>query len=106
MHPDLEAIVAADEECRSRVTLADSRRERDVSAARAKRDASIETRRAAALEALKRELAAIRSEGDQRLVEIREQQKVYLESLAKNGEAKFAAAVDKYLSIVCRTEER
>ncbi len=38
MHPDLEAIVSADEECRSRVALAEQRHDRLVAAARGERD--------------------------------------------------------------------
>ena len=50
MHLDLDAIVAADEEARSRVTVAEQRHERDAAAARAARDAAITARSAAASE--------------------------------------------------------
>lgn len=106
MHPDLEAVAAADEECRSRLTLAEARREREVATARGQRDSSIEKRRTAALEALERELAAIRSDGDAKLAEIRDQQRLYLENLAKTGDEKLAIAVKTYLSIVCGSEGR
>ena len=106
MHPDLEAVIAADEECRSRVTLAESRREREIAAARAQREAAIEKRRAAAIEAVEREVAAIRSEGDARLADLREQQRLYLQSLAKAGEENFDAAVQRYLSVVRGREGR
>lgn len=106
MHPDLEAIVATDEECRSRLTLAESRRERDGIAASTTRDASIEKRRAAAANAVEQELAAIRSEGDTHLAEMRERQKQYLATLAKSAEERFAEAVELYVAIVCRPEDR
>jgi DNA anti-recombination protein RmuC len=106
MHPDLESVIAADEECRSRLTLAESRRDRDIAAARAKRDATIDRRRADAVAALERELAAIRAEGDKRLGDLGEQQKTYLAKLAAIGDERFAEAVKKYLAIVCGAEER
>jgi len=106
MHPDLEAVIAADEECRSRLTLAQSHRERDLADARARRDATIEKRRAAARDALEQELASIRAEGDSRLKATADQQRAYLASLAKAGEAQFDAAVEAYLAIVCGAEQQ
>jgi hypothetical protein len=106
MHPDLEATVAADEECRSRVRLAEEHRERDLSAARAQRDAALAKRAGAAREALDRELQAIHSEGEARFRELREKQERYLASLAEAGERKLAEAAEVYLRIVCTPEER
>ena len=106
MHPDLEAVIAADEECRSRLTLAESHRDRDLADARARRDAAIGKRRAAALEAVERELADIRADGDARLKTITDQQREYLASLAKSGDEKFDTAVQTYLAIVCGSESR
>ncbi|HUK34698.1 MAG TPA: hypothetical protein VLV86_12335 [Vicinamibacterales bacterium] len=103
MHRDLEAVVAADEECRSRLTLAESRRERDIAAARATCDAAIEQRRAAAIASLEQELAAIRAGGDARVAEVRQKQTAYLAALAKRGEDQFDLAVQRYLSIVGAT---
>lgn len=105
MHPDLAAIVAADEECRSRVTLAEERRERDLAAARAERDAVIARRAAAAREALESELKAIRADGDARLRELRDKQQGYLAALAAAGEKRFEEAVQIYLRIICMPEE-
>jgi DNA anti-recombination protein RmuC len=101
MHPDLEAIVLADEEARSRVTLAAERREEALSAARAARDQSVDARRLEAREVFERELQAIREEGDVRLAEMRRQQAQYLASLADAGARTFDHAVALYLRIVC-----
>jgi DNA anti-recombination protein RmuC len=106
MHPDLDAVVAADEECRSRLALVQSRRDRDLTAARSQRETTIEQKRAAALETLERELASIRVEGDARLTKIREQQQQYLDALSKIGDEKFDTAVQTYLAIVCGAENR
>lgn len=106
MHPELEAIVAADEECRSRVTLAEERRDRQHSAARAESDRALAKRTAAAQNALDAELAGIRAEGEARLRELQENQARYLASLAQAGERGLADAVDLYLRIVCTPEQR
>jgi hypothetical protein len=101
MHPDLDAIVSTDEEARSRVALAESRRERELTAARAARDASIDARRREAGQALDGELQAIRAEGDARLAAIQRQQEQYLAGLAEAGERKIDDAMTLYLRIVC-----
>jgi thioesterase domain-containing protein len=96
MHPDLETIIAADEEARARVSLAEERRGRELAAAGAAGDADIERRRAAAREALDRELDAIARDGEARLAALREQQQAYLLRLAAAGDARFAEAVAIY----------
>jgi hypothetical protein len=101
MHPDLELIVSADEEARARVALAEHRRERERSAARATRDATIETACKEAADALESELQAIRTVGDGRVDELQRQQAAYLKSLADAGERRFEEAVALYLRIVC-----
>jgi vacuolar-type H+-ATPase subunit H len=101
MHPDLDAIVSSDEEARARVALAENRRERDLSAARAARDAAIEARRREADESFQGELQSIRAEGDARVAEIRRQQEQYLTTLAEAGERTIDDAVALYLRIVC-----
>ena len=101
MHPDLEVIVSADEEARSRVALSDERRERELAVARAVHDASIERRRREWSDALERELQAIRGEGDARVAELQRQQAQYVASLAEAGERQFDDAVALYLRIVC-----
>lgn len=100
MHPDLEAIVSADEEARSRIALAEERREREVAGASARRDAAIEARRKEAAGALERELQAIRAEGDARLAELQRRQEQYLAALADVGERRLDDAVALYLRIV------
>ena len=101
MHPDLELIVSADEEGRSRVALADQRRERELAAARAARDAAIEARRKEASDALERELEAIRADGDARVAALESQQAQYLAGLADAGERNADQAVALYRRIVC-----
>jgi DNA anti-recombination protein RmuC len=101
MHPDLESIVSADEEARSRVTLAEERSARELASARASRDAAIATRRKEAFESLEKELDVIRAEGEARLSELRQRQSQYLAGLARIGEEKFEEAVALYLRLVC-----
>jgi hypothetical protein len=101
MHPDLEAIVAADEEARSRVSLAEQRQERAVTAARNERDASLAAREAQARSALEHELEVIRAEGDARLADLRRQQEAFRATLAHAAEQKFDDAVALFLRIVC-----
>lgn len=101
MHPDLEAIVAADEEARSRVAHAEERRDREVSAARAECDASIAARKKAASDALENELEVIRAEGESRIEALRKQQDQYLASLAAAGELRFDDGVALFLRTVC-----
>ena len=100
MHPDLEAIVSADEEARVRVTLEEERRERELSSARAARDASVAARRQEAADALERELQGIRSAGDARVDELQRQQALFLAALAEGGERRFEEGVALYLRIV------
>ena len=101
MHPDLEVIVSADEEARSRVSFAEERSSRVLTAARAERDAAIEVRRKAASDALDGELQAIRAEADARVAELQQRQEQYLASLAEAGERRFDDAVEAYLHLVC-----
>ncbi|HEX6642665.1 MAG TPA: hypothetical protein VF215_16215 [Thermoanaerobaculia bacterium] len=101
MHADLERIVSADEEARSRVALAEQRRERELTAERAARDAAIEARRREVQDALDRELQAIRSEGDAHVAELRRQHQQYLATLTAAGERRFDEAVALYRRIVC-----
>jgi hypothetical protein len=101
VHADLERIVSADEEARSRVALAEQRQERELTAERAARDAAIEARRRDVQDALDRELQAIRSEGDAHVAELRRQHQQYLATLTAAGERRFDEAVALYRRIVC-----
>ena len=101
MHPDLMAVVSADEEARSRIALEEERRERELADARVQRDAAIERRRQDANDALERELQAIRADGDARVAALQRQQSQYASGLARAGEQKFDEAVKLYLRIVC-----
>ncbi len=105
MQPDLEAIVSADEEARSRVALAEERRERDVLAARTARDAAIAAELKEASDALDREIQVIRADGDARTGELKKQQEQYLASLAASGERKFDDAVALVLRMVCEVAQ-
>jgi len=105
MHPDLEAIVSADEEARSRVTLAETRRERDVLAVRTARDVAVAAELKEASDALDREIADIRADGDARIAELQRQQEQYLTSLAAAGERKFDDAVALVLRMVCEVAQ-
>lgn len=101
MHSDLELIVSADEEARARVTLAEQRYQREVTAARTERDDAIAARRKDATDALERELQVIRGDGDARVTELQRQQEQFRGALAAAGDSKFDAAVALYLRIVC-----
>lgn len=100
MHADLERIVSADEEGRSRVALAERRRQHELTAERAARDAAVDARRREVQEALDQELQAIRSEGDVRVAALQHQQEQYLATLAAAGERRFDEAVALYRRIV------
>lgn len=101
MHADLERIVSADEEARSRVALAEQRRERELTAERAARDAAVDARRREAQEALEQDLQAIRSEGDGQVAALQRQQEEYRATLTAAGERRFDEAVALYRRIVC-----
>lgn len=101
MHADLERIVSADEEARSRVALAERGRERELTAERAARDAAVDARRREAQEALEQELRAIRSEGDGQVAALQRQQEEYRATLTAAGERRFDEAVALYRRIVC-----
>lgn len=93
--------MSADEEGRSRVALAEQRRERELTAERAARDAAVDARRREAQEALERELQAIRSEGDGQVAALQRQQEEYRATLTAAGERRFDEAVALYRRIVC-----
>jgi hypothetical protein len=101
MHSDLELIVSADEEARARVSLAEQRHEREVTAARSECDTAVAARRKEATDALERELQAIREDGDTRVAELQRQEEQFRATLAAAGERKFDEAVALYLRIVC-----
>ncbi|HEX7828593.1 MAG TPA: hypothetical protein VF787_03020 [Thermoanaerobaculia bacterium] len=101
MHSDLEAIVSADEEARSRVRLAEERSDRALADARASRDAAIDARRREVTSAFERELQSIHDACDARVAELQRQQAQYLASLAEAGVTKFDDAVAAYRRLVC-----
>lgn len=106
MDADLEAIIAADEECRSRVALAEQRRDRQLATARGERDALIAGRTAAAQSAFDDELRSIDAEGSARLEKLQTKRAADLAELSAAGERRFDEAVQLYLRIVCTAEER
>lgn len=100
MHADLEAIVAADEESRARVALAEQRRDHDLAASRAGHQSARAALLAAAERALDEEIAVIRREGDARVADERRRSAAVLQLLAEAGERNFDEAVRKYVEIV------
>lgn len=101
MHPDLEVIVLADEEARSRVALAEERRARELKAASEARDTTIAARRKEASDGLDRELQSVGAASDARVAELQRQQAEYLAHLREAGERRFAEAVALYRKLVC-----
>jgi len=106
MHPDLEAILAADEESRARLAFATSAAERRLEELRAAAAAAKQQRVAAAQEALAAELAAIRRDGDGRMDELKRAHDEQLRSLAEIGDRQFEIAVRTYIDIVCNPEAK
>ena len=102
MHPDLEAVVAADEEGRARLATAEQRRDAALTAARNESEAAVAGRRAAALAMLNDEIGAIRRDGDARAAEARARNAEYLRLLAAAGEDAIEEAVGQYTRIVFR----
>lgn len=100
MSSGLDAIVAADEEARARVTFAEKRLQRDIGTARADRQHEDAARHAAAEQALAAELAAIENETAVELDELRQAHETYLRALAAEGERNLEEAARTYAAIV------
>jgi hypothetical protein len=102
MHPDLEAVIAADEEGRARIATAEARRDAALRDVRRDSDAALAARRSAAEAAVAAEIAAITREGEQRESEARRRNDEYLRLLAEAGERARAKAIEVYTRIVMR----
>jgi len=100
MTSELEAIVAADEESRARLSFAGQRRERDVASARARHEQSAEELRRDGCDALETEIAAIREASDREIETLRRSHERYLAALAEAGERRLAHAAELYAQIV------
>lgn len=100
MIPELEAIVAADEESRARLSFAEQRRERDVAAARAQHERSAGDLQRESCDALETEIAAIREESDREIAKLRRSHDRYLAALAETGERQLERAAELYAQIV------
>ena len=100
MPDDLAQILAVDEECRSRVAFEEKRIERVRAEEDAERRRAIEHDERAAAEALERELATVRNEGDKRIAARRMAADEYLKRLAEAGEQRLEAAAQLYARIV------
>lgn len=100
MQSDLDQILAADEEARSRVTFAEKRLARDVATARAETGRAAESRRKAAETAVEAEIATIHVEGELAIADLRQRNQEYLEALRKTGEREMETAAATYAAIV------
>lgn len=100
MSSALEAIIAADEEARARVTFAERRLHRDVEGARAERQRDDDARRAPAEQELAAELAAIEAQSASEIEQSRRAHEEYLRALAAVGERELEEAARTYAAIV------
>jgi hypothetical protein len=100
MTADLDQILAADEECRTRITFAQKQIDRAMEDARAARANAMESRQRAAAATLGRELAAIREEGENRVADRRAALEQYLLRLAAAGEQQLESAARIYARII------
>jgi hypothetical protein len=99
MHPDLEAIVSADEEARARVEAADRDAKSRVDAVRAEVSAAREARRQALDDALAREVAAIVTEAEREAAAIGDRRAAYGDG-GSDATQLIDRAVDLYVRIV------
>jgi vacuolar-type H+-ATPase subunit H len=100
MRAELEAVVAADEEARSRVSSAEERARRDVAAVREEVERQVADRRRAAEAALESELAAIRDEGDTAVAALHAREAAYRKTVTDGAAARVDAAAQLYARIV------
>ena len=100
MRAELEAVVAADEEGRSRLSSADERAGRDVAAVREEVERQMTDRRRDAEAALESELAAIRAEGDAAVAALHAREAAYRKTVAEAASARLEPAARIYARIV------
>ena len=100
MRPELEAVVAADEEARSRLSSAEERAKRDVTAVRAEVERQIAGRKQSSEADLERELVAIRAEGERAVSELQARETAYRETVAAAAAGRLAEAAQLFARIV------
>jgi hypothetical protein len=100
VHPDLEAIVAADEDARARVAAAEQRTRDRLRDAEASRDDRLAQRRRQAEEALQAELRSIGDEADHAVEARRQRRLARAEERDRRAEALLPAAVEACLRIL------
>ena len=100
MRSDLEEIIAADEECRSRIAFTEKLKARSVEEARAARQKAIDEQRRGAEAALDDEIALLRAEGEStvggKLIEAER----YRRRVAEEGERILERAAKVYAGII------
>jgi vacuolar-type H+-ATPase subunit H len=100
MRPELETIVAADEEARSRLSSAEERARRDTLAVREEVERRIAERGQTAEAALETELAAIRGEGERAANELRAREESYRDAVAAAAASRLEEAARRFAQIV------
>lgn len=100
MHPELEAILSADEESRARLQQAQTAARLRLEAAGAERERRRRERHDAALRTLEEEVKSIIEQADRAIAERRRRRLLYLETRRLAAEKSFARAVEAYIRIV------
>lgn len=100
MRSELEEIIAADEECRSRVTFTEKLKARSVESARAARQKAIDEQRLGAEAALDDEIGLIRAEGESAVGGKRIATDRYRRRVVEEGERILERAANVYAGII------
>lgn len=100
MHPDLESILAADEEARLRVTAAEKAARERVERARAEATAHFDRRRHESEAALERETVAILAAADREAAEVCRRRAEHSQVHAAAADASLDAAAEIYAAIL------
>ncbi len=96
----LDEILAADEECRSRISFAEKLKVREIDAARASHDQAVASQAAAAEAALEQEIRGITAAAERLVIEQRNVHDEYLRRLDEAGERKLEDAARLYTQII------
>lgn len=105
MRRELEQIVAAGEEARSRTTFAEEQGVLAIRAARDAADLAVETKLRASAAELEREVAAIRAAGESSVAETHARDDDYLARARDAGARQLEAAARLYASIILHGPE-
>jgi len=100
MRSELEEIIAADEECRSRVAFTQELKARSVEEARVGRQKAIDEQRLGAEAALDDEIALLRAEGESTVGQKRIEAEHYRRRVAEEGERILERAANVYAGII------